>query len=591
MKLACTMRSSATTGIGLSIVAAFFLASANPVFATETVEEVEEAAKSGAATEKTANATPGKPDVKAKAGKQPAKNNTEKNSKNKKAPTRKPKPKLTDKKIPKAESVDLEKPITKDKIEGDKKPAIEIKAAKKSTNNEKKSEPAEDPKAEVAAKEIPQAESIDLEKPVVKDKPKVGEKVVDAPKPPVEELSPQREEKAAEVKADVEIADAKKSKRKADKKRDDKKQKEDDDQDEGIPFILLGAEVPPGTATRLSWSPSETFEGIAMPTPVLVVNGSKPGPVLCLTAAVHGDELNGIEIVRRVLYNIDADKLAGAVIGVPIVNLQGFRRTSRYLTDRRDLNRFFPGNPYGSSAARIAHSFFNEVISRCSALVDLHTGSFYRTNLPQLRANLNNPDVVELTQGFGATVVLHSDAAIGTLRRSAMDAGIPAVTLEAGEPMRVQEKAVDHGVKGVQTLLNHLKMYKKSSLWGEPEPVYYQSTWVRADRGGILFTRVHLGKRVKKGDLLGTVTDPITNVRAEITSPHNGRVLGMALNQVVMPGFAAFRIGIQKSEQEITAPDDELNAAGDDSSKIEAAPAQKAIARRALDQRDNEDSE
>lgn len=325
------------------------------------------------------------------------------------------------------------------------------------------------------------------------------------------------------------------------------------------PFLLLGAEVSPGTSTRLSWSPSQSFQGIAVPTPVLVVNGVKPGPVLCLTAAVHGDELNGIEMVRRVLYNLEVKALSGTVIGVPIVNLQGFRRSSRYLSDRRDLNRFFPGDPKGSSASRIAYSFFHEIISHCNALVDLHTGSFHRTNLPQLRADLSNPDVVDITQGFGATVILQSDGAKGTLRRAAIDAGIPAVTLEAGEPMRLQEDQVSHGVKGIQTLMNKLGMYDYSSFWGDPEPVYYKSKWVRADQGGILFSQVNLGEKVKPGESLGTITDPITNVRSELVSPYQGRVIGMALNQVVMPGFAAFHIGIKSTEKEITQTGGDMN--------------------------------
>lgn len=317
-----------------------------------------------------------------------------------------------------------------------------------------------------------------------------------------------------------------------------------------VPLILLGNQVLPGTSTRLAWSPSQSFEGIATPTPVLVVNGAKPGPVLCLTAAVHGDELNGIETVRRVMYTLEAQSLSGTVIGVPIVNLPGFHRGSRYLPDRRDLNRFFPGNPDGSSAARIAHSFFREVISHCDALVDLHTGSFHRINLPQLRADLTQPEVVKLTQGFGATAVLHSIGAPGTLRRAATDNGIPAVTLEAGGSTHLEEKAVSHGVKGIQTLLASMKMNKKISLWGAPEPVYYHSVWVRIDRGGILFSKVKLGQRVDKDELLGTVTNPITNVRSEIRAPYTGRILGMAVNQVVQPGFAAYRIGIQKSEGE-----------------------------------------
>ncbi|WKD50736.1 succinylglutamate desuccinylase/aspartoacylase family protein [Microbulbifer spongiae] len=320
------------------------------------------------------------------------------------------------------------------------------------------------------------------------------------------------------------------------------------------PLRLLGTEVPPATATRLAWSPSQHFEGVYSPTPVLVVNGARPGPVLCLTAAVHGDELNSIETVRRVLYDLNAEHLSGAVIGVPIVNLQGFHRASRYLTDRRDLNRHFPGDPHGSSASRIAHSFFHEVISHCNAVVDLHTGSFYRTNLPQLRGDLSNPKVVQMTKGFGATVVLHSTGAKGTLRRAAVEVGIPTVTLEAGAPMVLDEPSVSHSVKGIRTLLNQLGMVHKFRLWGDPEPVYYNSTWQRATTGGIIFSAVQLGEFIGRGDLLGTVTNPITNVRTEIRSEHNGRILGMALNQVVQPGFAAYHIGIQAPEEQISKP-------------------------------------
>jgi uncharacterized protein len=311
---------------------------------------------------------------------------------------------------------------------------------------------------------------------------------------------------------------------------------------------LLNGEVPPGTYQRLSWSATELFEGIPVSTPVLAVNGKLPGPTLCLTAAVHGDELNGIEMVRRVLHDLDPQKLSGAVIGVPIVNLQGFRRGSRYLPDRRDLNRYFPGNPNGSAASRIAHSFFTEVVRHCDAVIDLHTGSFERANLPQLRADLRNPDVVTLTQGFGATVILHSDPAEGTLRYAASRIGIPTVTLEAGGPSELELKEVMHGVKGIDTLLNTLGMVKKSRLWGDPEPVYYRSVWVRADRGGILLSDVGLGSTVRRGDLLGTITDPMNNASTNLYAPFSGRIIGMARNQVVMPGFAAFHVGIQTAE-------------------------------------------
>lgn len=333
---------------------------------------------------------------------------------------------------------------------------------------------------------------------------------------------------------------------------------------------LLGSSVPPGSYQRLSWSATELFEGIPVDTPVLVMNGRYPGPVLCLTAAVHGDELNGIEIVRRVLHDLDPQKLSGAVIGVPIVNLQAFRRGSRYLPDRRDLNRYFPGNPDGSAASRIAHSFFTSVVQHCDALVDLHTGSFDRANLPQLRADLRDPGVVTLTQGFGATVIINSIPGDGTLRQAATDAGVPTVTLEAGGPSRLEIEEVSHGVKGIETLLNTLGMVRKVSLWGEPEPVYYRSTWVRANRGGILLSDVDLGRRVRAGDLLGTITDPITNARTNIYAPTDGRVIGMALNQVVMPGYAAFHIGLPRPEPRTAEAASGGDEPGDDAA--ETAP-------------------
>lgn len=311
---------------------------------------------------------------------------------------------------------------------------------------------------------------------------------------------------------------------------------------------LLGSDVPPGTSARLSWAATEQFEGVPVSTPVLVINGTVPGPTLCLTAAVHGDELNGIEIVRRVMNDVMPDRLSGAIIGVPIVNVQGFRRGTRYLPDRRDLNRYFPGNPRGSAAARIASSFFANVVAHCDALIDLHTGSFERANLPQIRADLRDPDVVTLTQGFGSTVILHSAPGAGTLRYAATEAGIPTVTLEAGGPLELELNEVMHGVKGVETLISSLGMVKRIRLWGSPEPVYYRSSWIRAGSGGILLANVSLGSTVRQGDLLGTITDPMSNSRTELRSPYAGRIIGMARNQVVMPGFAAFHIGIQTAD-------------------------------------------
>jgi predicted deacylase len=320
-------------------------------------------------------------------------------------------------------------------------------------------------------------------------------------------------------------------------------------------LILLGSEVAPGTSTRLAWTIAGTIAGLATPTPVMVIKGRTAGKTMCLTAAVHGDELNGIEIVRRVMYDIDPDKLSGNLIGIPIVNLQGFQRGSRYLPDRRDLNRYFPGEANGSLASRIAFSLFNEVIVHCDFLVDLHTGSLRRTNMPQIRADMRNEKVAELTEGFGKIAVIHSTGRPGMLRFAAVAHGIPAITLEVGESLRIQEDQIESGVSSINRLLEREGMYSRLFTWGEPEPIYYKSSWIRADRGGILFSKKKQGDMVKVDEILGTITDPITNETGNILSTVNGRIIGMAVDQFVMPGYGCYHIGIEASEEVLAEQD------------------------------------
>jgi hypothetical protein len=324
------------------------------------------------------------------------------------------------------------------------------------------------------------------------------------------------------------------------------------------PLSMLGRVVAPHTTELLYWTPDVSFDGAAISRGVVVANGARPGPTMCLTAVVHGDEHNGLEIVRRVLYQIDPAQLNGVVVGVPIVNLDGFRRGMRYLPDRRDLNRYFPGRKQGSAASRLAYSLFDQVLRTCDYLVDIHTGSFHRTNLPQLRGDLTNLDVLELSRRFGSTTILHNRGAVGTLRRAATDAGIPAITLETGEPMRIQDREVRQGVTAIQTAMTALKMYPRTTLSSKTASVYFESRWVRVNEGGVLISGVQLGDVVEQGARLGTVTDPVTNKATAVTAPYAGRVLGMALNQVVLPGYAAFHIGIPSTMAEAEAAD-ELN--------------------------------
>ncbi len=330
------------------------------------------------------------------------------------------------------------------------------------------------------------------------------------------------------------------------------------------PIELLDGRVAPGSRERLRWTTGQSFSGSVMETPVVVVHGLRRGPRLCLTAGVHGDELNGVEVVRRLAYKIEPEQLSGTVIAVPIVNLLGFSRGSRYLPDRRDLNRFFPGSASGSSASRIAYGFFSQIVVHCDALVDFHTGSFDRANLPQVRADLTIPSVLEFTRGFGATAVLHSPGAQGMLRIAASRQGIPAVTFEIGGPLQLEPEEIEHGVQAIETLMYRMGMSEQRRRWNEPQAVFYESRWIRANQGGMLFSEVKLGDRVRAKQVLGRVIDPVSNHSSQIMAPEDGRIIGMAVNQLVLPGFAAYNLGIAASEEQIVTeatssldPDDE----------------------------------
>jgi predicted deacylase len=320
------------------------------------------------------------------------------------------------------------------------------------------------------------------------------------------------------------------------------------------PFRILGTEIQPGEKARLSLATSESFAGSRITVPVTVLHGPEPGSVICITGGIHGDELNGVEIARSILASNEPSTLRGTLIGIPIVNLHGFRRSSRYLPDRRDLNRYFPGHPRGSSASRIASAVFGGVIRQCDALVDLHSGSFHRANIPQVRANLNDPATLDLALAFGPEIAVHSGGQPGTLRRAANDIGIPSITYEGGEPMRFQRREIDRGVTGVQRLLEHVGMTPVIDPLHGPTEVFWSAAWIRVDEGGILRSMVRLGQRVEPGQLLGAVTDPLTDERTEVHAPFGGRLIGMALDQVVIPGFAAFHIAWEGR----TPSDDEL---------------------------------
>lgn len=312
-----------------------------------------------------------------------------------------------------------------------------------------------------------------------------------------------------------------------------------------LPMEIGTHTVSPGETSRVWFNIAKTVGGEArmLDTLVVVIRGARPGPTLCLTAAVHGDEWNGIEIAHRIYAGTPAAELAGTLIAMPVVNMQGVRNGIRYMPDRRDLNRSFPGSANGSLASRVAHSLFQGVIKHCDALIDLHTGSGSRANLPQIRTDLESPQALALSRSFGVGVVLAGRGPTGSLRGAVLDAGVPAVIYEAGGPLLFEEPEIALGVQGVRNVMADLGMISEDAK-RTPSEVYRKTTWIRNDDIiGIYLPSSKLGDYVRKGDVLGTVTDPANENRQSIVATRDGRIIGMALPQFVLPGYGLFHIG------------------------------------------------
>jgi hypothetical protein len=281
--------------------------------------------------------------------------------------------------------------------------------------------------------------------------------------------------------------------------------------------------------------PTDTYLSL----PVQVVNGLRPGPTVWLSGAIHGDELNGVEIIRQVLRGLRPRELRGTVIAVPIVNVFGFVSESRYLPDRRDLNRSFPGSPRGSLAAQLAHLFVTEVVRRCDYGIDFHTGSDHRTNLPQLRVDLSDAEVKRMAEAFAAPVTVHAQYRDGSLRSLCSSLGIPLLVYEGGESHRFNDNAIKAGVDGTLRVLAELGMRSSDDL-PPPRPtvVVYHSRWERARRGGIARIDVYPGQEVQRGEVLGVLGDALGQQAYAVRASRAGIVLGYTRNPLVNRGDA-----------------------------------------------------
>lgn len=313
---------------------------------------------------------------------------------------------------------------------------------------------------------------------------------------------------------------------------------------DGSTLEFVGSAIPRGEIRDLKLNISQSYAGTAVSIPFRVVRGKEPGPVLLLTAAIHGDELNGTGIIRRLITDPPLEVSAGTMVLVPVVNIFGLERKTRYLPDRRDLNRNFPGSSSGSMARRIAHVLFQELVVKSEFVIDFHTAAVGRTNFPNVRGDLENEQVKRLADAFGSSLVLESSGIKGTLRRAASEAGHPAILVEAGEVWKIEPAVVEFGVRGVANVLIELGMAEGKA----GRPPYHarvrESQWLRSDFGGLLQFHVAPGDVVDEGQPIVTCTNLLGRERGQMLAPQAGIILSLTTLPTVKPGDPVCHLAI-----------------------------------------------
>lgn len=308
-------------------------------------------------------------------------------------------------------------------------------------------------------------------------------------------------------------------------------------------FILADQSIPPGTKKYIEIPVSRLITGSPVSIPVQVFHGAYKGPVLWINAAIHGDEIQGVEIIRRVTELLNPKKLCGTIISVPIVNIHGFIHRDRYLPDRRDLNRSFPGSPKGSLASRIANLFITEIVQKSDYGIDLHTGSDGRNNLPHIRTNLEDTECRDLALIFGAPVIVDSKERDGSLRAAAIDINKKILLFEGGEANRFNESAIQTAVMGISRILAYLGIIEMEVL---PPPYHVQistkTSWIRAKKSGIARLETQVGDVVEKGNSMGIIYDSIGKKLSSIKAHMNGLVIGKTETPLINQGDAMYHI-------------------------------------------------
>ncbi|MBU6338486.1 MAG: succinylglutamate desuccinylase/aspartoacylase family protein [Rickettsiales bacterium] len=314
-------------------------------------------------------------------------------------------------------------------------------------------------------------------------------------------------------------------------------------------FIIDNIEIKHGERKRINIDVGAIYDFTDVKIPLEVVRGKKDGPTLFISSTIHGDEINGIEIVKRVLKSPAIKNICGTLIAIPIVNIFGFNDRSRYLPDRRDLNRCFPGLKNGSMTSQIAYKFMNEVVMKSDYGIDLHTGAFHRDNYPQIRANLNDFTTLNLAKAFGAPVIINSNLRDGSLREAVSRRNIPMLLYEGGEALRFDETVIKIGVAGILNFMREIGMIESEvcEVFKKKTFIANSSYWVRASRSGIHTPRQKLGTIVKKGEILGEISNPFGDHKCLVRANAGGVIIGTSKLPMTNQGDALFHIATRQN--------------------------------------------
>ena len=308
---------------------------------------------------------------------------------------------------------------------------------------------------------------------------------------------------------------------------------------------LNGLRIKPGEQVLTRLVISKLPSGAVIDVPVHVIRALEPGPVLLLMAGMHGDEVNGIETIRRLVRRQLLRPLCGTIIAIPILNIYGFLNFSREVPDGKDVNRSFPGHPRGSVASRVAHRFMREIMPLVDVGIDFHTGGAARANHPQLRCLLGqNPTIEALSQAFAAPFTLHARLRPGSLRSTAHALGKPIIVYETGESLRLDEAGIEEALAGTLRVLHHLGMGQEAPAPARPTIVCHQHRWLRARYAGLFRAHVGLGDFVEKGQIYGSVADPYGEQAVRLESPLSGYVIGLNYMPVVNQGDALLHLAV-----------------------------------------------